>query len=61
MGLTFNKEEIGFSNKTKQVAKENGWTHFLLKLEPDVERARKEDDVPLEMLFANSQWAVYRF
>ena len=61
LDLNFNKEEIAFSNKTKRVAKENGWTHFLLKLEPDIERARKSDDVPLEMLFANSEWAVYKF
>ena len=61
LGLHFNKGEIVFSNETKRLAKENGWTHFLLKLEPDVERARKVDDVPLVVLFANNQWAVYKF
>ena len=61
LGLHFNKGQIDFSNQTKRVAKENGWTHFLLKLEPGIERARKAGDVPLEMLFANGGWAVYKF
>ena len=61
LGLNFNWEEPSFVRKTKRIAKENGWTHFLLKLEPDVERARRPGDVPLQMLFANSEWAVYRF
>jgi hypothetical protein len=61
VGSNFNREEKGFSNKTKLVARQNGWTHFILKLEPDDERARREEDVPLEKLFSNAEWAVYRF
>jgi hypothetical protein len=43
------------------LANENGWIHAQLKLKPDTEYARKPADVPLEKLFENSKWAVYRF
>ena len=61
LGLNFNNRELDFSNKTKQLAKTNGWTHFLLRLEPDIERARKAEDIPLEIIFFNRKWAVYKF
>jgi hypothetical protein len=61
LGINFNKEESDFVIETKKIAKANGWTHFLLKLEPDDERARKAEDVPLEKLYQNHEWAVYKF
>ena len=61
LGPNFNYALIDFSNRTKQIAKLNGWTHFLLRLEPDIEDARKIVDIPLQIIFFNREWAIYKF
>ena len=62
LGDKFTKENMAFFRETMIIAKKFGWTHFLLKKHSDPDRAPRDSrSIPLEKIFENQTYAVFRF
>ena len=62
LGDKFSRENMAFFRETMIIAKKFGWTHFVLKKHSDPDRAPRDSrSIPLEKIFENQTYAVFRF